>query len=144
MPKVSGSGREPGKIYVSRDVDGPLTQADQVAGQMKDEFISVEHLFLALLDTADATLNKLFQTYHITREAALNSLVPGPGSQRVTSDNPEETYDALKKYGFDLVERAKAHKLDPVIYWDDEIRNVIRFCPERPKQPCPHRRARRG
>ena len=133
MPKVSGSGREPGKIYVSRDVDRTLTQADQVAGQMKDEFISVEHLFLALLDTADATLNKLFQTYHITREAALNSLSQVRGSQRVTSDNPEETYDALKKYGFDLVERAKAHKLDPVIGRDDEIRNVIRILSRKTK-----------
>ena len=125
--------REPGKIYVSRDVDRTLTQADQVAGQMKDEFISVEHLFLALLDTADATLNKLFQTYHITREAALNSLSQVRGSQRVTSDNPEETYDALKKYGFDLVERAKAHKLDPVIGRDDEIRNVIRILSRKTK-----------
>ena len=87
MPKVSGSGREPGKIYVSRDVDRTLTQADQVAGQMKDEFISVEHLFLALLDTADATLNKLFQTYHITREAALNSLA----QVRAASASPPTT-----------------------------------------------------
>ena len=133
LPKVSGSGRDPGKVYVSRDVDRTLTQADKVADQMKDEFLSVEHLFLALIDTADSTLQKLFQTYGITREAALASLSQVRGNQRVTSDNPEETYDALKKYGFDLVERAKQHKLDPVIGRDDEIRNVIRILSRKTK-----------
>ena len=87
--------------------DRALTRADEIAGEMKDEFLSVEHLFLGLIDAADPTLKKLFQTYHITKEAALNSLSQVRGNQRVTSDNPEETYDALKKYGFDLVERAK-------------------------------------
>ncbi len=133
MPKVTGSGREPGKVYVSRDVDRALSQADKVAEQMKDEFISVEHLFLALIDTANPTLKKLFQTYQLTKEAALNSLSQVRGNQRVTSDNPEETYDALKKYGFDLVERAKEHKLDPVIGRDDEIRNVIRILSRKTK-----------
>lgn len=133
MPKISGSGREPGKVYVSREVDRTLTQADKVADQMKDEFLSVEHLFLALIDTADPTLKKLFQTYSITKEKALNSLSQVRGNQRVTSDNPEETYDSLKKYGFDLVERAKAHKLDPVIGRDDEIRNVIRILSRKTK-----------
>lgn len=133
MPKVSGSGREPGKVYISKEMDRTLTDADKVAEQMKDDFLSVEHLFLALIDTAAPTLKKLFQAYNITREAALNSLSQIRGSQRVTSDNPEETYDALKKYGFDLVERAKQHKLDPVIGRDDEIRNVIRILSRKTK-----------
>ena len=107
LPKVSGSGREPDKVYVSRDVDRTLTQADKIADQMKDEFLSVEHLFLALIDTTDSTLKKLFQTYNITREAALSALSQVRGNQRVTTDNPEGTYDALKKYGSDLVERAR-------------------------------------
>lgn len=77
-------------------MDRALTRADEIAGEMKDEFLSVEHLFLGLIDAADSTLKKLFQTYHITKEAALNSLSQVRGNQRVTSDNPEETYDALK------------------------------------------------
>ena len=133
LPKVSGSGREPDKVYVSRDVDRTLTQADKIADQMKDEFLSVEHLFLALIDTADSTLKKLFQTYNITREAALSALSQVRGNQRVTTDNPEGTYDALKKYGFDLVERAREQKLDPVIGRDDEIRNVIRILSRKTK-----------
>ena len=133
LPKVSGSGREPDKVYVSRDVDRALTQADKIADQMKDEFLSVEHLFLALIDTADSALKKLFQTYNITREAALSALSKVRGNQRVTSDNPEGTYDALKKYGFDLVERAREQKLDPVIGRDDEIRNVIRILSRKTK-----------
>ena len=133
LPKVSGSSREPDKVYVSRDVDRTLTQADKIADQMKDEFLSVEHLFLALIDTADSTLKKLFQTYNITREAALSALSQVRGNQRVTTDNPEGTYDALKKYGFDLVERAREQKLDPVIGRDDEIRNVIRILSRKTK-----------
>jgi ATP-dependent Clp protease ATP-binding subunit ClpB len=133
LPKVGGSGREPGRVYVSRDMDRTLTQADQVAGQMKDEYLSVEHLFLALMDTADSTLKRLFQTYNLTREGALTSLSQVRGNQRVTSDNPEETYDALKKYGSDLVERARQNKLDPVIGRDDEIRNVIRILSRKTK-----------
>ena len=133
MPKVGGAGREADKVYISRDMDRALTRADEIAGEMKDEFLSVEHLFLGLIDAADPTLKKLFQTYHITKEAALNSLSQVRGNQRVTSDNPEETYDALKKYGFDLVERAKQNKLDPVIGRDDEIRNVIRILSRKTK-----------
>ena len=133
MPKVGGAGREADKVYISRDMDRALTRADEIAGEMKDEFLSVEHLFLGLIDAADSTLKKLFQTYHITKEAALNSLSQVRGNQRVTSDNPEETYDALKKYGFDLVERAKQNKLDPVIGRDDEIRNVIRILSRKTK-----------
>ena len=133
MPKVGGAGREADKVYISRDMDRALTRADEIAGEMKDDFLSVEHLFLGLIDAADSTLKKLFQTYRITKEAALNSLSQVRGNQRVTSDNPEETYDALKKYGFDLVERAKQNKLDPVIGRDDEIRNVIRILSRKTK-----------
>ena len=133
MPKVSGSGREPGKVYIAQDVDKALTAAGQVADQMKDEYLSVEHLFLGLLDAANSTLKRLFQTYQITREKALAALSQVRGNQRVTSDNPEETYDALKKYGTDLVERARNNKLDPVIGRDDEIRNVIRILSRKTK-----------
>ena len=100
---------------------------------MKDEFVSVEHLFLALLDTAGREIANIFSDYRITREAALQALTSVRGNQRVTSDNPEETYDALKKYGSDLVERARQNKLDPVIGRDDEIRNVIRILSRKSK-----------
>ena len=133
QPKVMTSGREAGKVYISNDTDKALNRAEQVAGEMKDEFISVEHLFLALLDTADRGLAKMFSDYRITREGALQALTSVRGNQRVTSDNPEETYDALKKYGSDLVERARANKLDPVIGRDDEIRNVIRILSRKTK-----------
>ena len=112
---------------------------------MKDEYVSVEHLFLALLDTANSSLKDLYRTYNITREGVLKALTAVRGNQRVTSDNPEETYDALKKYGSDLVERARQNKLDPVIGRDDEIRNVIRILSRKyQEQPRAHRRARRG
>ncbi|MBR2489907.1 MAG: type VI secretion system ATPase TssH, partial [Ruminiclostridium sp.] len=133
QPKVTTSGREAGKVYISNDTDKALNRAEQVAGEMKDEFISVEHLFLALLDTADRSLSKLFSDYRITREGALQALSTVRGNQRVTSDNPEGTYDALKKYGSDLVERARQNKLDPVIGRDDEIRNVIRILSRKTK-----------
>ena len=127
LPGVTGSGREMDKFYISRDVDAAFTQAEAIAQQMKDEFVSVEHLFLALLDRPDRTLSGLFQTYRIQKEACLQTLSAIRGNQRVTSDNPEETYDALRKYGTDLVERAREKKLDPVIGRDEEIRNVIRI-----------------
>lgn len=133
MPRVSGSGREPGKVYISADMDKAINAADRAADQMKDEYLSVEHLFLGLLDAASPALKKLFQTYGIDREKVLAALSSVRGSQRVTSDNPEETYDALKKYGTDLVERARANKLDPVIGRDDEIRNVVRILSRKTK-----------
>ncbi|MEG1858448.1 MAG: Clp protease N-terminal domain-containing protein, partial [Pseudoflavonifractor sp.] len=123
LPRVSGPGREQGKIYVAADVDKALNQAEKIAANMKDEYVSVEHLLLALIDTANDRLKPLFKTYNITKEAALQALSTVRGSQRVTSDNPEDTYDALKKYGTDLVERARQNKLDPVIGRDEEIRN---------------------
>ena len=133
LPKVTGYGREAGKVYVAQDVDDALRSADQVALSMKDEYISVEHLFLGLLDKANETLKELFRIYNVTKEAAMQGLAAVRGNQRVTSDNPEETYAALKKYGTDLVERAKANKLDPVIGRDDEIRNVIRILSRKSK-----------
>ncbi len=133
LPKVSGSGREPGKVYISQDMDKALTAADRAADQMKDEYLSVEHLLLGLIDAPDRTLNPLFQQYQLTREKVLTALSSVRGSQRVTSDNPEETYDALKKYGTALVERARNNQMDPVIGRDDEIRNVIRILSRKTK-----------
>ena len=133
QPRVSSSGHEAGKVYISTDTDKALNRAEKTAGEMKDEFISVEHLFLGLLDTADRELSKLFSDYRVTREGVLQALTAVRGNQRVTSDNPEETYDALKKYGSDLVERARQNKLDPVIGRDDEIRNVIRILSRKTK-----------
>ena len=133
LPRVSGSGREQGKIYVAQDVDKCLNTAESIASSMKDEYVSVEHLLLSLIDTANSALKELFRTYNITKEGVLQALTGVRGNQRVTSDNPEETYDALKKYGADLVERARQNKLDPVIGRDDEIRNVIRILSRKSK-----------
>ena len=133
LPKVSGSGREADKVYVSQGVDKALNAAASIAAGMKDEYVSVEHILLALLDTAEAPLKSLFRTYNVDKERVMQSLAALRGSQRVTSDNPEETYEALKKYGTDLVERARQNKLDPVIGRDDEIRNVIRILSRKTK-----------
>ena len=133
QPRVSNSGHEAGKIYISGDTEKALNRAEKVAGEMKDEYTSVEHLFLGLLDTAGRELAQLFSQYQITRERALQALSGVRGNQRVTSDNPEETSGALKKYGSDLVERARQNKLDPVIGRDDEIRNVIRILSRKSK-----------
>ena len=133
LPKVSGSGREADKVYISAGVDKAMNQALSIAGSMKDEFVSVEHLLLALIDTAEGNLKELFRTYNVDREKVMQALAALRGSQRVTSDNPEDTYEALKKYGADLVERARQNKLDPVIGRDDEIRNVIRILSRKSK-----------
>ena len=133
LPKVSGSGREADKVYISARVDKAMNQALTIAGGMKDEFVSVEHLLLALIDTADGNLKELFRTYNVDREKVMQALAALRGNQRVTSDNPEDTYEALKKYGADLVERARQNKLDPVIGRDDEIRNVIRILSRKSK-----------
>ena len=133
LPKVSGSGRESGKVYVSQDVDRALQGAGQEAQAMKDEYISVEHILLGLLAHPNAALKELFRTYRLDKEKVMQALAQVRGSQRVTSDNPEETYNALKKYGSDLVERARQNKLDPVIGRDDEIRNVIRMLSRKTK-----------
>ena len=132
LPKISGS-HEAGKVYVSADFDKTLRTAEETARSMKDEYVSVEHLLLALVETADRAMKPLLQTYRVTKESLLQALTQVRGNQRVTSDNPEETYDALKKYGTDLVERARTNKLDPVIGRDDEIRNVIRILSRKSK-----------
>ena len=133
LPKVSGGGREADKVYIAQDVDKAIRGAQSVAQSMKDEYISVEHLFLGLLDNSNSPLKELFRTYNVTREKVMQALSSVRGNQRVTSDNPEETYDALKKYGTDLVDRARQNKLDPVIGRDDEIRNVIRILSRKSK-----------
>ncbi len=133
LPRVSGPGREAGKIYVSQDVDRALTEAEKSASAMKDDYVSVEHLFLALLSYPNERLKKLFERFGIRKDDFLKTLASVRGSQRVTSDSPESTYDALKKYGTDLVERARSKKMDPVIGRDDEIRNVIRILSRKTK-----------
>ena len=127
LPRVTGSGRDPEKIYISNDLDRALNAAEQQAKQMKDEYISVEHVFLGILQRQGKAASEIFKTFGITTEKFMKQLSTVRGNQRVTSDNPEDTYNALKKYGQDLVEMAKAHKLDPVIGRDTEIRNVIRI-----------------
>ena len=133
LPRVTGSGREADRFYVSRAVDSALNGAENIAAGMKDDFVSVEHLLLSLIENADSTLRTLFDTYRITKEACLHALSSIRGSQRVTTDCPEETYEALEKYGTDLVKRAREQKMDPVIGRDDEIRNVIRILSRKTK-----------
>ena len=133
LPAVTGSGRESGKYYIARSVDQLFSQAEEVAESMKDEFVSVEHIFLAMIDRPDSTIRALFQTYMIQREAAMQALQEVRGNQRVTSDNPEDTYEALEKFGTDLVQRARDKKMDPVIGRDEEIRNVIRILSRKTK-----------
>ena len=133
LPAVTGSGREAGKYYIARSVDQVFSQAEEVADSMKDEFVSVEHLFLAMIDRPDNTIRALFQTYQIQREEAMQALAEVRGNQRVTSDNPEDTYEALEKFGTDLVQRARDKKMDPVIGRDEEIRNVIRILSRKTK-----------
>ena len=133
LPAVTGSGREAGKYYIARSVDQVFSQAEELADSMKDEFVSVEHLFLAMIDRPDNTVRALFQTYQIQREEAMQALAEVRGNQRVTSDNPEDTYEALEKFGTDLVQRAREKKMDPVIGRDEEIRNVIRILSRKTK-----------
>ena len=120
-------------FYVSADVQAAFNAAEQQAQTMKDEYVSVEHLFLGLLETARGDVKELFKTYQITRERVLKALQEVRGNQRVTTDNPEGTYDALEKYGTDLVKRAREQKMDPVIGRDEEIRNVIRILSRKTK-----------
>ena len=133
LPAVTGSGREANKYYIARSVDQLFNHAESLAESMKDDFVSVEHLFLAMIDRPDAAVQKLFATYQIQREEALKALSEVRGSQRVTSDNPEDTYEALERFGTDLVQRARDQKMDPVIGRDEEIRNVIRILSRKTK-----------
>ena len=132
LPGVTGA-READKIYISNALNQTLVAAQDKAEHMKDEYVSVEHLFLALLDTAEGNVKTLFNTYRITSDAAMKALQAVRGNQRVTTDNPEGTYDALEKYGTDLVKRAREQKMDPVIGRDEEIRNVIRILSRKSK-----------
>ena len=133
LPAVTGSGRDADQFYISRGMDRLLAEAEKTAKAMRDDYISVEHLFLAMLDTADDTVKNLFSDYRITKEAALKVLQTIRGTARVTTDNPEGTYEALSKYGTDLVKKARDKKTDPVIGRDDEIRNVIRILSRKTK-----------
>ena len=132
IPSVKAS-RDADRFYISPDTDAALTAAEEQARTMKDEFVSVEHLLLGLMDAARGGVKSLFETYRITKEQALKALQEVRGNQRVTSDNPEGTYDALEKYGTDLVKRAREQKMDPVIGRDEEIRNVVRILSRKTK-----------
>ena len=132
LPGVSGSGRDADKFYISRGMDSLMAEAERTAQGMRDEYVSVEHLFLAMLDTADETVAPLFADYRI-RKDCLKTLQAIRGSSRVTTDSPEDTYEALQKYGTDLVKNAREKKTDPVIGRDDEIRNVIRILSRKSK-----------
>ena len=129
LTKVSGGGQ----LYISNDLNKVLINAEDEAKAMGDEYVSVEHLFLALLKQPSKEMKDLFKTYGITREKFLQALFTVRGNQRVVSDNPEATYDTLQKYGYDLVERARDQKLDPVIGRDSEIRNVVRILSRKTK-----------
>ena len=132
MPAVSGSGREPDKIYISPVTDKILAGAERLAGTQGDEYVSVEHVMLSLFDHATEEIKSIFRALGVTKRA-FEAELKKVKSDRVTSDEPENTYDALGKYGFDLVERAKQQKLDPVIGRDNEIRNVIRILSRKTK-----------
>ena len=133
LPAVTGSGRKADEVYIAQDVDRALREAEKEASRMKDEYISVEHLMLGLFDAMNSTVRKVLQPFSVTKDAFLEALMKVRGNQRVTTENPEETYDVLSKYGQDLVERARAGKLDPVIGRDNEIRNVIRILSRKTK-----------
>jgi len=133
-PRISGPGHEAGKIYISQRLSQLMVRAEDEAEKLKDEYISVEHLFLALLaESMTAPCGKVFATFGLTRENFLKTLSEVRGSQRITSDNPEDTYEVLEKYGRDLVKAARENKLDPVIGRDEEIRRVIRILSRKTK-----------
>ena len=128
LPRATG-----GQTYVSSDLEKTLTAAEKLAENMTDEYVSVEHIFMAMVNSPNAVLKEIFRQYNITKEGFMKILATVRGNTRVTSDSPEATYDALKKYGTDLVEKARSKKLDPVIGRDDEIRNVIRILSRKTK-----------
>ncbi len=132
-PRVTGPGREADKIYISSDVDKDLIAAEKLADNMKDEFVSVEHLFLILMNSTAQNMQRIFTTANVNKDTFLRTLAEVRGNTRVTSDNPEGTYDALKKYGIDLTELARTKKADPIIGRDEEIRNVIRILSRKTK-----------
>ena len=137
LPKVSGGSVEPDKIYISRELEQALTEAEHQSEKMKDDFISVEHIMLGILQKPQDNIKKILLDAGVTKDSFLKALKLVRGNQHVTTDNPEGTYDVLSKYGQDLVELARQQKLDPVIGRDDEIRNVIRILSRKTKNnPC--------
>ena len=132
-PKMINNSNQNENVYISQDLEQVLNDAEKNANQMKDEYISVEHIMLGFFNKPNRTIKELFKTFNITKDKFLKVLLEVRGGARVMNDNPEETYDALKKYGSDLVELAKAQKLDPVIGRDEEIRNVIRILSRKTK-----------
>ena len=133
LPKVTGSGRRPDEVYITQDTDKSLTAAEEAAKHMGDEYISVEHLFIGLIEKGREKTKDILDSFGVTKNKFLAALQTVRGNTRVTTDNPEGTYDALKKYGQDLVELARQNKLDPVIGRDSEIRNVIRILSRKSK-----------
>ena len=133
IPRVSGPGREADKVYISPDLDKALVEADSKAKQMKDEYVSVEHLWMAICARPNDHMRQILKNIGYNENTFLKVLSSVRGATRVTTDNPEGTYDALKKYGQDLVDLARQHKLDPVIGRDSEIRNVIRILSRKTK-----------
>ena len=132
LPKVSG-----GQQYFSQDANKVMMNAEDHAKAMGDEYVSVEHLFLALLKDGDKKIKELFKEFHITKDGFLQALSSVRGNQKVVTDNPEGTYDSLNKYGYEMVERARQQKFDPIIGRDDEIRNIIRILSRKQKNnPC--------
>ena len=129
LPYGSGSGQ----LYLSGELNMVFEQAEKMAENMKDDFVSVEHIFMALINSPNEAVKRLFKKYNITKDEFMKQLKTVRGNARVTSENPENTYDVLNKYGYDLVERARSKKLDPVIGRDDEIRNVIRILSRKTK-----------
>ncbi len=136
-PKMVGGARKADAIYVSQDVDMVLSNSEKIADKMKDEYVSVEHIMLAIFDNPSSEIKEIFKRYNINKNDFLKALSSVRGNTRVTSDNPESTYDVLKKYGQDLVQMAREQKLDPVIGRDTEIRNVITILSRKTKNnPC--------
>ncbi len=133
FPKVGGSSREQGKVYVSSDFDKAIADAEKTATKMGDDYVSVEHLMLGLIQNPDSKVKEIFKTFSVTKDRFLTALKSVRGNTRVTTDNPESTYDVLNKYGQDLVSMAEKGKLDPVIGRDSEIRNVIRILSRKTK-----------
>ena len=133
IARVSGGGREPGKVYIAGDLEQALVEAEKIAKRMKDEYLSVEHVWMGITAKASANVKRLLKSMNYSDDAFLKALSEVRGAARVTSDSPEETYDALKKYGSDLVDMARKQKLDPVIGRDSEIRNVIRILSRKTK-----------
>ena len=133
LSKVSGPGRELDKVYVSSETEKALNKSEDLAKRMKDEYVSVEHLMLALIETASGELSKILSAFAVNKKVFMDVVKEIRGDMHVTSEEPESTYDVLNKYGYDLVERAREHKIDPVIGRDSEIRNVIRILSRKTK-----------